>query len=152
MYSHLIQHLESQIDPYDLKENHLYFILNKVNNELLLGHFKDFAYQHLYDELVDEQRIINEMSEFPGMIRELLEVGPAGLFFHEIQYALPIDQIRIFSYKDTIKNYNKYKKKIDLLLEKKRGHKIPSEIISFLFTPFVHLKRQNKDRNGRVKK
>jgi hypothetical protein len=133
MYSHLIQHLNSEIDPYDLEENNIYFILNKKSNDLLLLHFKEFAYQHLYDELVDEQRIVNEMSEFPGMIRELLEVGPAGLFFHELQNAFPIDQIRIFSYKDTMNKYNKYKKKINLLLEKKRGHKIPSEIVNFLF-------------------
>lgn len=133
MYSHLIQHLDSEIDPYDLKENKLYFILNTLNNELLLLHFNDFAYQHLYDELVNEQRIRSEMADFPGIIKELLEVGPVGVFFHELEEALPLDDIKIFNYKNTMKNYNIYKKKVNILLEKKRGKKIPQEIISFLF-------------------
>lgn len=135
MYSHLAQHLdeENEIDPYYLKENNLYFVYNTKKNNLMLVHFKEFAYEHVYDELVNEDRIRNEMSEFPGMIRQLLEEGPEGLFFTEIEDAIPIGDVKIYNYKKTMKNYETYKKKINMLLEKKRGHKISSEIVNFLF-------------------
>lgn len=133
MYNHLLQHLGNEIDPYDLKENNIYFVYDIKNKELMLLHFNDFAYEHVYNELVSKETIEDDMREFPGMIRELLEIGPAGLFFRENQDAIPIENVKIYNYKNTMKNYDIYKKKINLLLDKKRGHKISEEIISFLF-------------------